>query len=204
MQNMRHEKTNKTMKIIEQLNHIGTDQRIAMLIRHSDRDKIPEGEFGNDVLLNEKGILNALKMGNELSNFNIRKIYTSPVKRCIQTADSIKKGYGKEIQIIESDLLGNPGAYISEGKDVGVFFMKYGVFKIHEMLLNGIEIAGMNGLEAGSQKLFDFMNRNSNDKELTLYITHDSLVAFFDSYFNHTKYNKDKWPAYLDGVVLTF
>jgi bisphosphoglycerate-dependent phosphoglycerate mutase len=204
MQNMCHEKTNKKMKIIEHLNHIRTDQRIAMLIRHSDRDKIPEGEFGNEVLLNEKGILNALKMGNELSNFNIRKIYTSPVKRCIQTADSIKKGYGKEIQIIESNLLGNPGAYISEGKDAGVFFMKYGVFKIHEMLLNGIEIAGMNGLEAGSQKLFDFMNLNSNDKELTLYITHDSLVAFFDSYFNHTKYNKDKWPAYLDGVILTF
>lgn len=35
--------------------------KLSLLIRHADRDKIPTGSFGNEVMLNETGKANALK-----------------------------------------------------------------------------------------------------------------------------------------------
>jgi hypothetical protein len=43
--------------------HYSENDKISLLIRHADRDKIPTGEFGNDVLLNEKGKERALNFG---------------------------------------------------------------------------------------------------------------------------------------------
>lgn len=31
-----------------------TDEKISLLLRHSDREDIPKGSFGNEILLNEK------------------------------------------------------------------------------------------------------------------------------------------------------
>jgi hypothetical protein len=56
--------------------------KFSLLIRHADRDKIPVGKFGNDVLLNEKGKERALNFGKGLSN--LKRIFTSPVRRCVQ------------------------------------------------------------------------------------------------------------------------
>ncbi len=67
------------MKIIENLLSYKNPNGLAIIIRHADRDKIPTGTFGNDVLLNEKGISNSLLLGEKLSNLPLAKIYTSPV-----------------------------------------------------------------------------------------------------------------------------
>ncbi|MDR0799327.1 MAG: hypothetical protein LBN18_06185 [Dysgonamonadaceae bacterium] len=40
--------------------------KLSLLIRHADRDKIPAGVFGNEVLLNEIGIKRATNFGKKL------------------------------------------------------------------------------------------------------------------------------------------
>ncbi|MDR0506087.1 MAG: histidine phosphatase family protein [Dysgonamonadaceae bacterium] len=44
-----------------------------------------------------------------MSELKINKIFTSPVQRCVQTAEYIAKGYGKPLEITQSRELGDPG-----------------------------------------------------------------------------------------------
>jgi hypothetical protein len=39
------------------------NEKISLLLRHADRDDIPQGSFGNEILLNEKGKQNAQSFG---------------------------------------------------------------------------------------------------------------------------------------------
>ena len=78
------------------------NEKISLLLRHADRDDIPQGSFGNEILLNEKGKQNAQRFGEILSERKINRIFTSPVGRCVQTAEYITKGYGNSIEIIET------------------------------------------------------------------------------------------------------
>lgn len=79
--------------IQETLNHYSETSKLSLLIRHGDRDKIPQGSFGNEILLNEKGKQNSIKFGESIKEMKVNKILTSPVDRCIQTAEYIAKGY---------------------------------------------------------------------------------------------------------------
>ena len=45
------------MKILEEIKTHPANSKLAMIIRHADRDKIPDGSFGNEILLNKKGIV---------------------------------------------------------------------------------------------------------------------------------------------------
>ena len=44
---------------------MNVNEKISLLLRHADRDDIPQGSFGNEVLLNEKGKQNARSFGEK-------------------------------------------------------------------------------------------------------------------------------------------
>ena len=71
---------------------MNVNEKIALLLRHADREDIPQGSFGNEILLNEKGKQNAQSFGEKLAEIKVNRIFTSPVGRCVQTAEYITKG----------------------------------------------------------------------------------------------------------------
>ena len=81
------------MRILKDLEKFTKNQKIALLIRHSDRNEIPKDELGDDILLNELGLKNAETFGSHLAGYQINKSFSSPVMRCVQTAEQIRKGY---------------------------------------------------------------------------------------------------------------
>ncbi len=121
---------------------MNTNEKISLLIRHADRDAIPENSFGNEVLLNETGIKNAINYGKKLLNHQITKIYTSPVERCVQTAEWIMQGYGKPIQIIPTKILGAPGIHINNEEIAGDFFLKHGLQEVYKQFVQGKNLPG--------------------------------------------------------------
>ncbi|NJN78882.1 MAG: histidine phosphatase family protein [Saprospiraceae bacterium] len=110
------------------------NEKISLLLRHADRDDIPQGSFGNEILLNEKGKQNAQSLGKNLSESKINRIFTSPVERCVQTAEYITKGYGNSVEIIETVALGAPGLHISDEKIAGEFFLEYGFYEMYKRI----------------------------------------------------------------------
>ena len=173
---------------------------MALLIRHADRDDIPEGSFGNEVLLNQIGQINAFNYGEKLKNQQITKIYSSPVPRCVQTAEFISKGYGKNIVIIETVALGAPGLHINDEKIAGEFYLEHGFDVMYKSFKNGSTIPGMETLESLNKNMNDFINENTNANETTIFITHDMLIAFYHFSINKTIYTKENWVNYLSGI----
>lgn len=179
-----------------------TSNKISLLIRHADRDEIPKGSFGNEVLLNEKGKQNAEIFGRNLSETKINKIFTSPVERCIQTAQYIEKGYGKNLEIIESIALGNPGIPIYDDKLTGDYFMQYGGFTMYEHFIQGKTIPGVLTIEEIQTTFTRFLSDNTTENGLTIFISHDMTIAMYHYAINKTKYTKDNWIDFLSGITL--
>ena len=186
----------------EILNHYSNDQRLSLVIRHADRDEIPHGSFGNEVFLNEKGKENSLKFGEGLSEFKINRIFTSPIERCVQTAEEIVKGYGKNIEIIKTKALGNPGLHIYDDKLAGEYFLQNGGFEMYQHFTEGKIISGVYSIEEMKLSMTNFINENTTENGLTLFISHDMIIAMYHYCLNKMIYTKENWINYLSGLTL--
>ena len=186
-------------KIIKQYSE---KDKISLLIRHADRDKIPAGEFGNEVLLNETGKERASNFGKSLSNMKINRIFSSPIGRCVQTAEHISKGYDKPIEIIETTALGAPGLHITDEKIAGDFFLAEGFDEMYRRIINDISIPGMPTAEQYNKQMTDFLIKNTQKKGVTLFITHDFLIVFYHYSISRKVYDRDNWVKYLGGLTL--
>jgi len=176
--------------------------KISLLIRHADRNKIPEGAFGNEILLNEKGKEHALNFGKELSNLKINRIFTSPVGRCVQTAECIAKGYGKPLVIEETTALGAPGLHIADEKIAGDFFLTEGFEKLYRRIINDIEIPGITETKQFKKLMTSFLAENTKENGITLFVTHDLLITHYHYSINGKIYTRDNWVKYLGGLIL--
>ena len=190
------------MKIIEQLKGHPADSKLSLFLRHADRELIPTGEIGNEILINEKGKQNALTLGRLLKEYSVNKIFTSPIPRCIQTADYIIKGYGREVELITTKCLGDPGLHITDEIIAGEFYLKFGFDEMYKRFLNGIEIPGVPDAEKYQELMTNFLKENTKENGLTLFISHDSLIAFYDFCLSKTVYTKENWVDYLSGIIL--
>ncbi|WP_423909861.1 histidine phosphatase family protein [Candidatus Spongiihabitans sp.] len=67
---------------------IPSTARVAVLMRHAERDIIPKGQHGNEAPLTPQGEKDSATMGDLLKERNI-ELFHSPARRCVQTANSI-------------------------------------------------------------------------------------------------------------------
>jgi broad specificity phosphatase PhoE len=186
----------------EILKHYSDEHRLSLLIRHADRDHIPDGSFGNEILLNEKGKENSLKFGERLSELKVNRIFTSPVERCVQTAQQIGKGYGKEIDIIETTALGNPGLHIFDDKLAGEYYLQHGGIGMYQHFTQGKNISGVSTIEELKLSMTNFINQNTTYNGLTIFISHDMIIAMYHYSLNKTIYTPENWVNYLSGLTL--
>jgi broad specificity phosphatase PhoE len=184
------------------LKHYSDEQRLSLLIRHGDRDHIPEGSFGNEVLLNEKGKYNSLKFGESLAELKVNRIFTSPVGRCVQTAEHISKGYGKSIEIIETKALGDPGLHIFDDKLAGEYYLQHGGIGMYQHFTQGKNISGVFSIEEMKKSMTYFIDKNTTEKGITLFVSHDMIIAMYHYCLNKMIYTPENWVNYLSGITL--
>lgn len=169
---------------------MNTEEKIALLLRHADRDDIPQGSFGSEVLLNEKGKQNALSFGEKLVGKKVNRIFTSPIRRCVQTAEFIVQGYESSLEIIETTALGAPGLHISDEKIAGEFFLQHGFDEMYNRFISGKEIPGVPSIDELNYRITNFIKENSTENGITLFITHDMSIAFYHFSINKKKFTQ--------------
>lgn len=189
------------MKLIEEIKKHSTDSKLALLLRHGDREQIPQGEFGNEILLNEKGKQKSLAFGKALREFEVKRILTSPIPRCVQTAELIAKGFGKELEIIQTKSLGDPGLHTADEKIAGEFYLAHGFHEILRRFMRNESVPGVPDKEHFTNIMTEFLHQNTNDDGLTIFITHDSLIAMYHFCIDGTVYTVENWVDYLEGMV---
>jgi broad specificity phosphatase PhoE len=74
------------------------------LVRHGDNDFVAKGAIAGrlpNVHLNECGRAQAERLAGELCSAGIRRIYSSPLERCLQTAAPLAKRSGVDVEVAE-------------------------------------------------------------------------------------------------------
>jgi hypothetical protein len=193
--------------LLEKLQKIeDVDSRwIAVLLRHGERETIPAGTYGNDVQLTPNGVADSTRFGEVLSCFKVRRIYTSPVPRCVQTAECIKKGVSSSApEIICDDMLGNPGFHIADADIAGKAYLEYGCVGVYERFSRGEVVDGLASADFLRVHPMQWLKAKSSEKGVTLFVTHDALIAHFAFANGLHAYDAENWINFLDGIILDF
>ncbi len=181
---------------------------MANLLRHGERPQIPKGSFGNDLALTEKGKRDCQSFANKITG-KVHAIMTSPVLRCMQTAQIIAKTCSlKTGSITTSSLLGDPGCFIHDPKAAGRLWLenKNTPDRVKEILLtNSFPPDGFNDFAQTSIMLLKLMvaQMNKYNEGTILWVTHDAILAPFASRTLTGRLAVAQWPEYLGYLEIS-
>ncbi len=183
---------------------IAGGMRIGLLVRHAERESIVPGDptWGNGALLTEQGILDAESFGRTLGGAVRLRVWSSPVERCRQTGMAIFRGAGSSDSIVmEHAYLGDPGIYRDRRTPVPDL-MRTDFHAFADPYLDSGLAQGMRPLADASEELLEFMGREMDGADCTVFITHDLFAVALMSYLGLKAPDRSDWCDFLEGVCL--
>lgn len=183
------------------LAEVPSDQPVALLLRHSVRDALPAGDAGNLVPITEVGE----KLGRELGGVigqRLRSLHTSPLLRCVQTAEALRAGAAVDLPITADRLLGDPGVYVVDGRRAWINWEARGHQGVMSHLVASHEsLPSMARPGTAARFLVQHMLvRMGSQPGLHVFVTHDSLVTATAAQLLGQALGKPDWPWYLEGA----
>lgn len=178
------------------------DRPVGMLIRHSVRPSpLPMGPEGFKVGLTQRGHALARELGSIIKG-RVRRAYSSPSPRCIQTAQGIITGAGQNLEVIEDHKLGDPGTFVIDDHMAGKMWELFGPTGFLEHYMKSAEPpAGMAYKRDGALTLVRHILATSRDKPgIYIFVTHDFLIGFTAVYLLGTKL--EDFPLYLEALFV--
>jgi broad specificity phosphatase PhoE len=191
--------------ILDNFQLIPPEASYAVLLRHAERFNLLAGRLGNNVSLTKKGIEDARNFGLLLQPYNVDRIFSSPVLRCVQTANEITGRAGTDsLKIVTRTSLGEPGCYIKNPYVAIKYFLVSDAETVVQAFIARGKLDGFVPLKEGSTNLLaEILGDISKKGSRCLYISHDAVIAPFISYFTGEKFDHEHWLGYLDGVIIT-
>lgn len=188
------------------LTQIEKGMSTALLIRHSERNKIPDHVHDITEPLNENGEKMSVELGCELKNYcNKIRIISSPVGRCLQTGKAILKGFGQDPELEISTVLGEPGPFVVDRDIATQVFISMTCVKVVEAQISDVQLDGIRSKKDGSEYLLNYIvgeMSKSENSVITIFISHDACIIPFINFYTNEKFNKEQWLDFIDGVVI--
>ena len=124
-----------------------------LFLRHADRPLFKLNSWGHNVSITHKGEQASQSMGQEL-RFKKSSYYlwSSPIKRCLQTAEAICSGLDSNKDIRQSSLLGAPGFFIQNPEQAAIFFKDYRLPELVDLYLQEKSLPGFFSFKEGGGK----------------------------------------------------
>lgn len=175
----------------------------ACMIRHAEKERVDSDPFGNSVGLTRKGKEDAFKFGQDFKSKygEIDRIVSSPLRRCVETAEEISRAFDSDVIIERSELLGNPGAYIEDPELARKHFLEMSPEEVVRNLIDGVHMNGFRTIEHG----FTMISKKiKNDLKISdspiIYVTHD--VIMFPFFVWLSGIDTEKWFNYIEPIFL--
>lgn len=186
------------------LDSLTTQKSVAVLIRHADRENLSKEDVGYAMPITEQGKQRAYEFGKKLGR-RLSSLHTSPLARCIQTAEAIKLGALVDAPLVFDTMLGDPGVYVLDGQVAWPTWQKMGGEEVVEHLVTGdVLLPGMAEPNAAAEHLFSHMKSIATATiGVHVFVTHDAIIATTAAkIFNSS--SKHLWPCFLEGATLWF
>lgn len=180
------------------------DRELALVLRHGEREHVGSDDYGNDAPITCRGRTAAQRLGRGLASLPPVALMTSPLVRCVQTADALVAGAGWGAPPVCDPRLGGPGPFVVEPDLAGPFFLDLGPRGVVERQLAGAEpLSGMRPTADGVALLLDLIApRNETRRGISVFVTHDVVLATLVGSLYGLNVDDFAWPDYLDGLVL--
>ncbi len=173
---------------------------VKLVVRHAERPLFKGLKAPHDVSITENGMRQAERLGRSLGErgLKIKGCSTSPVRRCIQTAELIGAGNGYEGDVETYPSLGGSGLFMDDGEALDHTFDTYTLERIIGDQLQGRKVPGMRPLEVGLRIFMgQIMSRRSMGFEV--FVSHDLFVCPAAHYLTQTAYSAAGNTGFLEG-----
>ena len=188
--------------MIHWLDEIPKDAPIALLLRHAEREPLPPGEVGDAVPITEEGERAAHALGRLLRR-RMRSLRTSPVPRCVQTAEALVAGSGRTLTIQPDRLLGAPGVYVIDGDKAWSTWLELGQDAVVAHLETGEgQLPGLADPEPAAHLLVQHMLATGDGEPgIHVFVTHDIIIGATVARMTDRAQAPDHWPRFLEGAL---
>ncbi len=209
--------TNDFVQFSDFFAQVDWNSRIYLLLRHAERNHItPEDkDFGAHVGLTERGRRQAVTLGKMIPAFGDAVYFSSPVGRCIETAQCI--GEGRKLAGFGNFAIpGMASGIAADGVNVtplgalGDFFVR-DVPAYEQTLREGFYEGICKWLEAGVHDAFCPLHERAEQmremmfekasSQYNIFVTHDAWIVPCLSHFCNMKFTPKCWMNFLTGLA---
>ena len=176
----------------------------ALVLRHAEREPFPRDSLGRDVRLTQRGERSTETLGCRLARRPFGLVVSSPLPRCADTAAAIRRGAQRDGPVLFDWRLGEPGPFVVDSEAAAQLFLSLSVREIvRRQLVDEEPLPGMRPTAQGVALLLALVAENLGcDGRLSIYITHDSILATLVGHLLGLPVYESGWPDYLDGLYL--
>ena len=196
--------------MVPSVNLLPDCKRLILFTRHSLRERSDGNGFASYQLpLTSKGRVLAKSWGRWLDSnlpysLDVDSI-SSPIGRCIDTAQLMQEGAGLQRDIAHQSLLVEPGSLVTDSETVSAVFKEIGVLNFINRFLQGSIEGTKNAYQGGLDILSLLYQHQPEQNHLMLAVSHDTLLsAFLAVMLDTPEIDWNDWPKMMEGVFLWF
>lgn len=170
-----------------------------ILLRHAERPDIPNDEIGNEVGLTKQGIRQTKQFAKSLRQ-PIISISSSPILRCVQTAEIISNQCSYNKTIKKSILLGDPGFFIKDPELAWTHWQTKGHDAVNQYLLSGKDQwQGFHPFDNAINRMKTEITKQlkTTSSGIHVWVSHDTILATFASRVLPQSITLNNWPNFL-------
>jgi hypothetical protein len=195
----------KPLRVLQDLALVPTGKSCALIIRHADRDGQVDRLLPKDEGLNDTGRRRATELGKALRRFDLLRLLSSPIGRCVETCEHISEGYGEKVEVEPTEFLGMRCPTMLKPDEAYRLMGSMGLYSFTEAYVAGrLDPKVVRSCEDGAKMLFSYAidSFREKDNQASVIVTHDMLVTpAMVKYFGFDVRRTGLVP-FLDGMVL--
>lgn len=187
--------------VLKILARVPGDVPVAILLRHSVRERLAANDVGPALPITDAGRRLAVELGEHMRG-RLRTLHSSPLLRCMQTAEALAEGAAVSVEIIKDRLLGDPGAFVIDDRLAWTNWQGRGNEGVARHLTTSeAALPGMAKPDEAVRFLVQCMLGAAAGKPgVHVFVTHDLLVAPTAARFLGRPFDEKEWPWYLEGA----
>jgi len=176
---------------------------LALLLRHAERPPLPTHEPGTEVALTAAGREACQRLGQALGH-QLLGLNTSPVPRCLETAEMLRAGAGASCPVVQDRMLGDPGVFVVDPKQAWTSWLGSGADAIARALMTGQAVPpGFAEAGQATRALAAHLSGHLPAAPgVHVFVTHDTLLGPFVAQGLGRVLNAALWPGFLHGALL--
>lgn len=185
------------------LDGLDADASVVLFLRHAERPALAPDPSSHAVRLTIAGRESAAALGRSLST-RLGAVRTSPIVRCVETAEALLRGAGRDEAPVPDPALGNPGPFVADLALAWAEWQRLGHEGVMTRLVSGVDdIPGLHPIRQTAWALLEHaLAAVEGQPGVHAFISHDVVLAPLLVGLLDRPLTRDEWPRFLEPIAV--